>query len=413
MESSKGLRVDGDRLWRHLMAMAVVGQTAKGGVCRVALTDEDKEGRDLFIEWSNAAGCTVSVDKMGNIFARRKGRQDELEPVLVGSHLDSQPTGGKFDGAYGVLAGLEVIETLNDAGITTERPLEIVSWTNEEGARFAPAMIGSGVFAGVFDLDYGLGRVDSDGHSLGEELRKIGYAGTASPGSRGFKAAFELHIEQGPILESSGMEIGTVTGVQGIRWYELVISGREAHAGPTPMHHRRDPVKGAAVILQGIYDLADRYSPDGRATIGDIKVEPGVINTVPGRLALKVDLRHPDETKLKGMDQDLIKLVKGACHSSGLKDDIHNIWYSPPVVFDADCIESVSKAAQSIGVKSMNIVSGAGHDAVYVSKVAPTSMIFIPCKDGLSHNELESVKKSDAIAGANVLLQALLDQSSS
>lgn len=409
-ESYQALRVNGDRLWDRLMAMARIGATAKGGVCRVTLTDEDKDGRDLFIHWCEEAGCSITVDQMGNIFARRAGAVDHLDPVLVGSHLDSQPTGGKFDGAYGVLAGLEVIETLNDYHIVTSAPLELVSWTNEEGARFAPAMIGSGVFAGVFDLDYALSIKDKSDLSIGAELERIGYAGAAKVGGRFFKAALELHIEQGPILENEGKIIGIVSGVQGTRWYDVVIAGKEAHAGPTPMSHRRDPVKGLLSILERIYRLAEQYAPHGRATIGDIKAEPGVINTVPGRLTVKVDLRHPDAAALEAMHQALRMIVKEACEAAGLSGQVHDIWHSPPVRFDPGCIESVRKAAETVGLPAMEIVSGAGHDAVYVARVAPTSMIFIPCEGGLSHNELENAKESDVIAGANVLLHAVLDQ---
>ena len=329
---------------------------------------------------------------------------------MVGSHLDSQPTGGKFDGALGVLAGLEVIETLNDHNAVTSTPLELVTWTNEEGARFAPAMIGSGVFAGVFDLDYGLSRVDREGLSIREELQRIGYAGTAAVGGRSFKAAFELHIEQGPVLESEGKIIGIVSGVQGIRWYDLVITGKEAHAGPTPMSHRRDPVKGMLPVLQGIYALADTYAPHGRATIGDIAAEPGVINTVPGRLTIKVDLRHPEAAVLDAMHHSLHQLVPELCRTADLSGQVIDIWHSPPVGFDPGCIESVRVAVETLGLPAIDIVSGAGHDAVYVSRIAPTSMIFIPCEDGLSHNELENAAKEDVVAGADVLLHAVLAQ---
>lgn len=407
-EFQQTIRVNGDRLWERLMAMAQIGATPKGGVNRVTLTDEDKDGRDLFVRWCEGAGCAATVDQMGNIFARRSGSQEHMAPVLVGSHLDSQPTGGKFDGAVGVLAGLEVIETLNDHHIITSTPLELVSWTNEEGARFAPAMLGSGVFAGVFDLDFALSITDKSGLSIGAELERIDYAGAAMVGGRSFKAAFELHIEQGPVLESECKTIGIVSGVQGMRWYDVVITGKEAHAGPTPMSHRRDPVKGLSLILERIYGLAEQYAPHGRATIGDITAEPGVINTVPGRLTIKVDLRHPDSAALDAMHQALRGIVRDECGSASLSGQVHDIWHSPPVSFDPGCIESVRVATESLGLPAMDIVSGAGHDAVYLSRVAPTSMIFIPCEDGLSHNELENATKEDVVAGANVLLHAVL-----
>jgi N-carbamoyl-L-amino-acid hydrolase len=413
-ESLLSLRVNGERLWERLMVMAQIGATPKGGVCRVTLTDEDKDCRDLFIRWCLEAGCAITIDQLGNIFARRTGHssgtQNQLAPVLVGSHLDSQPTGGKYDGAVGVLAGLEVINTLNDHNIVTSTPLEIVSWTNEEGARFVPAMIGSGVFAGAFELDFALSIEDKSGLSIGEELERIGYAGPVRVGGRSFAAAFELHIEQGPILESKGKTIGIVTGVQGMRWYEVVIVGKEAHAGPTPMSHRQDPVKGLLPVLQGIYELADQHAPHGRVTIGDIKAEPGVINTVPGRLLLKVDLRHPEAAVLEAMHQELQEIVQEGCRVAGLAGKVQDIWHSPPVAFDPSCIDSVRQAVDTVGVSGMDMVSGAGHDAVYLARIAPTSMIFIPCEDGLSHNELEKANKADVVAGANVLLQAVLAQ---
>lgn len=419
-ETYQALRINGERLWQRLMTMAQIGATPKGGVCRVALTEEDRRGRDLFIQWCREANCTISIDQMGNIFARRAdsglslglslGLSDDLPPVLAGSHLDSQPTGGKFDGVYGVLAALEVVETLNDQQIQTTAPLEIVSWTNEEGARFAPAMIASGVFAGVFDLAYGWSRKDGEGHSLGEALQQIGYMGDAPMGNRPIKAAFELHIEQGPILESEGKAVGIVTGVQGIRWYELTIEGKEAHAGPTPMSHRRDPVQGMIPILRRIYELATKNAPHGRATIGNIQAEPGVINTVPSRLTIQVDLRHPEAAVLDEMHSALQQIVSSECAARELNGQVNQIWYSPPVAFDPNCITAVREAAKTVGTPAMEIVSGAGHDAVYLARVAPTSMIFIPCENGLSHNELENATKEDVIAGANVLLHAVLAQ---
>ncbi|HET6446299.1 MAG TPA: Zn-dependent hydrolase [candidate division Zixibacteria bacterium] len=413
-DSYQTLRVNGDRLWRRLMEMARIGATPKGGVCRLTLSDEDKVGRDLFVRWCEEAGCSVGVDQIGNIFARRSALEseedEESSSVLVGSHLDSVPTGGKFDGPLGVLAGLEVVETLNDHNIVTLTPVEIVSWTNEEGSRFVPALVGSGVFAGAFDLDYALSVKDKSGLSFGAELERISYSGAEKIGSRSFKATFEMHIEQGPILEQEGKTIGIVTAVQGMRWYEVVLVGKEAHAGPTPMNYRKDPVKGLQFILQEIFALADRHAPHGRATFGDIKTEPGVTNTVPGRLIMKVDLRHPEADALEAMDQALRKIVQEACKAAGLSGQVYDIWQLPPVRFDPGCIESVRSAAEMLDTPAMEMVSGAGHDAAYIARVAPTSMVFIPCEDGLSHNELENAAKSDVIAGANVLLHAVLSQ---
>lgn len=409
----KELRIDGDRLWQRLHDMAQVGKTIENAVSRLALTDEDRQGRDLFKQWSSEAGCSISVDQIGNIFARRAGREDHLEPVLVGSHLDGIPAGGKFDGAYGVLAGLEVLETLNDEKITTVRPLEVAIWTNEAGVRFSPAMLGSGVFAGIFDLQYGLARIDENGQTLGEELARIGYKGVLEPGGRNCKAFFELHSEQGPILQIAGKSIGVVTGIQGTRWYEIVISGREDHAGTTPMEIRRDPVKGMLTILQEIYNLAERYYPEGRATIGDIQVKPGNISSVPSRLTFKLDLRHSELVILRAMHQALHGLVYDVCNMSGLNGEVHDIWHSDPVVFNADCIKSLQKAARDVGLEWMDIVSGENHDAAYISHVAPTGMIFVPSRPGSSPGEPESVSKADAISGANVLLHAVLGQASS
>lgn len=398
----KTLRVNGERLWNRLMTMAQIGATPKGGVCRVALSDEDKVGRDLFVEWCEAARLTVTVDEMGSIFGSRNGRFASAPPVMAGSHLDSQPTGGKFDGVLGVLATLEVIETLNDHNIITDAPLEIVSWTNEEGARFAPAMIASGVSAGVFDLDYAYSRSDKNGLTLGDELKRIGYLGDVPARARPYKATFELHIEQGPILENAGKQIGIVTGGQGTRWYHLTVPGKESHAGTTPMEVRQDPVKTAVSLLGQAYALADEYMPDIRLTFGDISPGPGVINTIPGELKITVDLRHPSDDILDEFEQTL----DGMATEHGAV--LNNIWKSPAIPFHPDCIAAVETAVSNTNTSAMRLISGAGHDAVYISRVAPTSMIFIPCKDGLSHNELEDAKKEDVIAGANVLLQAML-----
>ncbi|MEM6318965.1 MAG: Zn-dependent hydrolase [Bacteroidota bacterium] len=403
------LKINGERHWNRLMEMAQVGATPKGGVCRVALTEEDRIGRDLFIKWCKQANCTVEIDQMGNIFARRAGKNPDLAPIMMGSHLDSQPTGGKYDGVYGVLAGLEVIETLNDHQIDTEYPIEVVSWTNEEGARFAPAMVSSGVLAGVFELAYAYDRTDNEGNKLGDELDKIGYKGTLPVGNRPYTATFEVHIEQGPILEAEALSVGIVTGVQGIRWYDLILTGKETHAGPSPMSYRVDPVKGALPILQKLYGLAETFAPDARVTVGYLTATPGVKNTVPGQLTISIDIRHPNEATLTEMDRLLRQIIAEEIEDSPVEAELVDVWYSPPVIFAEKCIDAVRKATQKLGIPAKEMVSGAGHDAVYVAKVAPTSMIFIPCKDGLSHNELESAKREDVIDGANVLLYAVLE----
>lgn len=388
--------------------MAKIGGTAKGGVCRVALTEEDRQGRDLFISWCQSAGCSIEIDAMGNIFARRAGKDNSLPAVMMGSHLDSQPTGGKYDGVYGVLAALEVIESLNDHQIETECPIEVVSWTNEEGARFAPAMLGSGVFAGTFSLEYAYSRIDKQGETFGKALAQIGYRGEAPMGQRAYKATFELHIEQGPILEAEDKVIGVVTGVQGIQWYDLILSGKETHAGPSPMQYRVDPVQAALPILQKIYALADQYAPHARVTVGYLDASPGVKNTVPGQLKISLDFRHPDATILHQMDKALKAIIAETEKMTKVQFELEDIWYSPPVAFDENCIAAVQGAVDKLQIPAKKMVSGAGHDAVYIAHHAPTAMIFIPCRDGLSHNELEHAEPAHLAAGANVLLQTVI-----
>ncbi len=405
-------RVNGARLWDSLMQMAKIGATAKGGVCRLALTDLDKQGRDLIVQWARDAGCSVSVDKMGNVFMRRKGRNDALPPVVTGSHADSQPTGGRFDGIYGVLGGLEVIRALNDLGIETEHPIETVIWTNEEGSRFAPAMVASGVFAGVFTLEYGLSRKDVDGKTMGEELERIGYAGDLPVGGRPIHAAFELHIEQGPILEAEDKTIGVVTDAQGQRWYEIVLTGQESHAGPTPMNRRRDALLGASRIVDLVNRIGLAHAPFACATVGMMQVYPNSRNVIPGRVFFTVDFRHPDDAVLKQMDAELREGAAKIVADAKLEMAIEQIFYYAPVAFDAACVNSVRAAAERFGYSNRNMVSGAGHDACYLSQVAPTSMVFVPCVDGISHNEVEDAKQEWIEAGANVLLHAMLERAS-
>ena len=401
-------RVNGERLWASLMEMAQIGATEKGGVSRLALTDEDRRGRDLFVQWCEAAGCTVRVDAMGNIFARRAGKHDDLAPVLTGSHGDSQPFGGKYDGIYGVLAGVEVLRTLNDQGIETERPIEVVNWTNEEGSRFAPAMISSGVYAGVFDLEYGLSRADKAGVTSGEALQQIGYAGPRPVGGQAVHAAFELHIEQGPILEAQGITIGVVTGAQGQRWYEITVTGQEAHAGPTPMKKRRDALVASARMIDAVNRIGLANQPNACATVGFVRVSPNSRNTIPGQVFFTVDFRHPVDAVLTKMDQELRAACAGFAAETGTEAEVKEFWYFPPTPFDPDCVSAVREAAAQGGFAAMDIVSGAGHDAVYMARVAPTGMIFVPCTDGISHNEVEDAKPSDIAAGCEVLLHAML-----
>jgi len=408
--SDRNLRIDGQRLWDSLMEMAKIGATEKGGVCRLALTDLCKESRDLFIKWCEEAGCTIKVDKMGNIFARRAGRNNDLAPVVTGSHLDSQPTGGRFDGVYGVLSGLEVLRTMNDLGIETERPFEVAVWTNEEGSRFAPAMVASGVFAGIYDLEYGLSRADSDGKTMGEELSRIGYAGTEEVGGRDIHAYFEAHIEQGPILEDEEITIGVVTDAQGQRWYELTITGVESHAGPTPMRIRKDALLGASRIVEAVNRIGLDNAPVACATVGMMEVYPNSRNVIPGRVFLAIDFRHPDDDVLAGMDAAMRKQVQAICDDIGLELEIEQIFYYAPVHFEESCVNAVRQGAVACEYSMREIVSGAGHDACFMAAVAPSAMIFIPCVDGISHNEVEDAKPEWVTAGCDVLLHAILDR---
>ena len=401
------LYVNGERLWRSLMDMAEIGATPKGGVRRLALSDADREGRDLFVRWCRDAGLAVTVDRMGSIFARRPGKRDELAPVMAGSHLDSQPTGGKFDGAWGVLAALEVIRTLNDAGIETERPIEIVSWTNEEGSRFSPPMIASGVFAGVFSLDQAYAIRDAEGRSMGEELERIGYKGNIAVG-RPVHAYFEAHIEQGPVLEEEGKTIGVVTGAMGQRWYEVTVTGEEAHAGPTPMHKRRDALVGAARMIDLVNRLGFDFGPDAHATCGVIAVEPASRNVIPGRAWFTAEFRHASDEVLARMDEALRIGCAEIARRAQVEVEVGDFWISPAQPFDPGCVGLVRRAADELGYSHRDIVSGAGHDAVYMARVAPTAMIFVPCERGISHNEAENAKPEDVTAGTNVLLQAVL-----
>lgn len=406
----QNMNVKGDRLWDSLMEMAKIGATEKGGCCRLALTDLDKEGRDLFSNWCKEAGCTIKVDKMGNIFARRAGTRDDLPPVMMGSHLDTQPTGGKYDGVFGVLAGLEVLRTLNDFDVKTEHPVEVAVWTNEEGSRFAPAMVASGVFAGVFDLDYGLSRADLDGKTMGEELKRIGYAGTEEVGGREIKAFFEAHIEQGPILEHEEKTIGVVMGAQGQRWYEITITGQEAHAGPTPMARRKDALVAASKIITEVNRIGLDNQPFACATVGLIQSSPNSRNTIPGKVFFTVDFRHPKDEILSKMDAELRAFAEKTASEGGFEMAFEEIWYSPPVEFDTDCVNAVRKGAEIAGFSHMDIISGAGHDACYISRVAPTGMIFVPCENGISHNEEEEATPEDLAAGCNVLLHAIVER---
>ena len=405
----ESMRIDSGRLWESLMRMAQIGATERGGVNRQTLTDLDHEARDLFIAWCREAGCSIRIDATGNIFARRAGRHPRHAAVLAGSHLDTQPAGGKFDGAYGVLAALEVVRTLNDLDQETEGPIEIVSWTNEEGCRFAPSMMGSGVFAGQFDPH----RIDAtkgtDGRSFGAELERIGYRGADRVSVDEVAAYFELHIEQGPVLEQEGKTIGVVTGAQGQRWFDLIVTGQEAHAGTTPMETRRDALLGAARIAEAVDRIGREHLPGACATVGQLDVQPNSRNTIPGRVCFSVDLRHPEEGRLSSMRSALEAEAAATCSAAGLHLSMEEIWHQSPLRFDPGCIEAVRGGAAAVGCEAMEIVSGAGHDACHVAQRVPTAMIFIPCAGGISHNETEDATREDCAAGCNVLLHAVTE----
>jgi N-carbamoyl-L-amino-acid hydrolase len=405
-----GLRIDSQRLWRSLMELAQIGATAKGGVCRLALTDLDRQGRAQVCRWASEAGLAVTIDKIGNGFLRRAGRNPKLPPIVAGSHIDTQPTGGKFDGNYGVLAALEVVRTLNDHGIQTEAPIEVAWWTNEEGSRFVPVMMGSGVFAKAFSLQHAYAASDADGKTVQAELQRIGYVGDEEPGVHPIGAYFEAHIEQGPVLEEHGITIGVVTGVLGIRWYDCTVTGLEAHAGPTPMALRKDALQVAASLMREVVAIAGRHAPDGRGTVGMVQVHPNSRNVIPGRVRFSIDLRNGSDALVDAMDAEMRDAAKRSAADSGLAVAIEQVSAYPAQPFAADCIDAVARAAGRLGYSSMPVVSGAGHDAVYMARLAPTGMIFIPCKDGISHNEIEEASPEHVACGANVLLQVLLER---
>lgn len=407
-------RIDGQRLWASLMSLAEIGATAKGGVCRLALSELDRQARDLFVRWAREAGCTVRVDAIGNLFARREGRDTSRPAVATGSHIDTQPTGGKFDGNYGVLAGLEVLRTLNDQRIDTEAPIEVCVWTNEEGSRFVPVMMGSGVWAGAFTLDHALSAADREGITVRQALQAIGYAGpvpaAVADGAPRFGAYFEAHIEQGPVLEASGCTIGVVTGALGQRWYDVVVTGQEAHAGPTPMDLRRDALQAATRLMQQVDAIARAEAPHARGTVGYVAVFPNSRNTIPGRVTFTVDFRHTDDDGLQRMDAALRAAIAALqAEVRGVDVALQPVVYFPPAPFTPELVANVRAGAARHGLAHQDIVSGAGHDAVYVARQSPTAMIFVPCRDGISHNEIEDAQPQHLAAGCQVLLEAMLE----
>lgn len=398
-----------DRLWDTLMSMAEIGATDKGGCNRQALTELDKQGRDLFVTWCKEAGCDIKVDEIGNIFARRPGQDNSLPAVITGSHLDTQPTGGKFDGVYGVLAGLECIRTMNECQIKTRHPVEVVVWTNEEGARFTPACMGSGVWTDILALEQMYQVEDAQGITVKNALENIDYLGEEPARVRPVKAAFETHIEQGPILEKENKQIGIVTGIQGVHWFTLDLFGTPCHAGPTPMEDRQDPVMTMIGILNSLFKMTTNAGLWARCTVGEIKTWPGSPNTVPERVSVRIDLRHPLPHVWEQMAEYLKQVAQEKCQENGTTWELTQDWRVDVTRFDENCIAQVKRSVEALGYEHMEMVSGAGHDSLYLSRVVPTSMIFVPCENGISHNEAENANIDDLHAGANVLLNTMLN----
>ncbi len=405
----ENLKINGDRLWDSLMEMAKIGPGVAGGNNRQTLTDEDGEGRKLFQSWCEAAGLTMGLDTMGNMFARREGTDPDALPVYVGSHLDTQPTGGKYDGVLGVLGGLEIIRTLNDLDISTKHPIVVTNWTNEEGTRFAPAMLASGVFAGVLTEDYAKSRTDADGKKFGDELERIGWKGDEPVGARKMHAMFELHIEQGPILETEGKEVGVVTHGQGLSWTQVTITGKDSHTGSTPMPMRRNAGLGMARVLEQVEAIALSHAPAAVGAAGHIDIYPNSRNVIPGKVVFTVDFRSPNLDVITDMVSRMKVAAQEICDDMGLEVEFENVGGFDPVTFDEGCVTAVRNAAERLGYSHMNLISGAGHDACWINRVAPTAMVMCPCVDGLSHNEAEDISKEWATAGADVLMHAVVE----
>lgn len=406
---NSNLRINGDRLWDSLMEMAKIGPGIAGGNNRQTLTDEDAQGRALFQDWCKAAGCTMGLDQMGNMFAQWGGIDPDALPVYVGSHLDTQPTGGKYDGILGVLGGLEIIRSLNDLGIKTKHPIVVTNWTNEEGTRYAPAMLASGVFAGVHTQDWAYNRVDAEGKTFGDELKRIGWRGEEEVGARKMHAFFELHIEQGPILEAEGKDIGVVTHGQGLSWTQITLTGKDSHTGSTPMPMRKNAGLGMARILEQVDKIALSHAPHAVGAAGHIDVFPNSRNVIPGKVVFTIDFRSPDIEVIKDMEARLRTEAQNIADQMGLGIAFEKVGGFDPVTFDEGCVSAIRNAAERLGYSHMNLISGAGHDACWINKMAPTAMVMCPCVDGLSHNEAEEISKEWATAGADVLMQAVLE----
>ena len=406
---SDNLKLDGDRLWQSLMDMAKIGPGVAGGNNRQTLTDEDAEGRELFKKWCLKENLKMGLDSMGNMFAERPGSEPDLLPVYVGSHLDTQPTGGKYDGVLGVLGALEMVRTLNDLKIKTRRPIVIVNWTNEEGTRFAPPMMASGVFAGMHTQDWAYGRTDADGKKFGDEIQRIGWVGDEKVGARKMHAFFELHIEQGPILEAENKDIGVVTHGQGLNWLQVTLTGRESHTGSTPMPMRLNAGLGMARITELVHTIAMKNQPEAVGAVGHCDVYPNSRNIIPGKCVFTIDFRSPSFDMQESMEKELREGAENIAKELKLELEIEKAGHFDPVTFDESCVAAVRNAAERLGYSHRNLISGAGHDACWINKVAPAAMVMCPCVDGLSHNEAEDISKDWASAGANVLFQAVLE----
>lgn len=400
--------VDKDRLWHSMMEMAKIGALPNGGCCRTALSADDKKGRDLFVSWCMEAGCEVSFDQMGNIYARRPGRDNSRAAVATGSHLDTQPHGGNFDGIYGVLAGLEVVRALNAAEVQTEAPIDVIVWTNEEGVRFSPPLAGSSVFGGLFDVETVHQSITQDGTTVYQDLQHIGYLGKEQVGARRLDCFVEAHIEQGPILEAEEKVIGVVTQVQGIRWLRVEVLGQDAHAGTTPMNRRKDALLAAAKMIASVNEIAVAEDKWARLTVGRLDVEPNSGATVPGQVTFICDLRHPNSETLDRLDQQMEQAMLEIANAGGLSTKVERPLNIPPVNFAVELVDSVRDAANKLGYENIDMLSGAGHDAMNVARKTDAAMIFVPCKDGVSHNEAESATPEDLAAGAHTLLHTLL-----
>lgn len=406
----KALECNQQRLWDDHMALAVFGATPKGGMGRLALTDDDKKARDLFVKWSKEAGCEVRVDAVGNIFARRAGTDPDAAPVMTGSHLDTQPLGGRFDGILGVLAGLEIVRTLNEANIRHKRPIDVVCWTDEEGSRFGAGCVGSNAFVGRRSVEDTLKMVDADGNSVGDELKRIGYAGPEPVGGFEVDSFFEIHIEQGPILENEGVQIGAVEGAQASTGYLVTVTGEEGHAGTLPMVLRKDAMHGAARMIDAVDNVAFTFDPHPVITVGHVRVRPNSRNTIPGQVVFTIDSRHPDDEILAAAGRAMVAACEVIAKERGLGVSIEQTSHRDAVTFDPACVQAVRDAATALGLSCMDIFSGAGHDAINMSHVCPSGMVFIPCEDGISHNELENARPEDLKAGTDVLMHAVLSR---